>query len=419
MHGTIHMNPVLMYKLLAFFVSLIQTLPVMYDAVCVEAGVGPVGEVRLMPDWDTLRMLPYAKGHASVLANMYTIEGKPSDLCSRNFLKRMIDEAANSGLHVKAAFENEFNLLKPSEGGMGISPVDTTVYAATLSMDINHDIMMDIFDTLTQQGLEIEQYYPESAPGQQEISIAYTDAMNAANQQIAFRESVKAVAHKHQLVASFVPKIFPDKAGNGTHIHLSLHESDGTNITPSESNPNELSEIAKHFIAGMLEHLPALMAITVPSTNSYRRLQPCTWSGAYQVWGYANRESAIRVPMNPSLPNPTHFELKTADASANPYLALGAVIAAGLDGVCRKLSLPPPTQFDPSLLSEQELREKNIRFLPRNLGESVSELSMNKVLLDALRPPLAKALLAIRETEWKAMKEMTLEEEVQLLLQRY
>ena len=273
---------------------------------------------------------------------------------------------------MKAAFENEFNLLKPSEDGKGVSPVDTTVYAATLSMDINHAIMMDIFDTLTQQGVEIEQYYPESAPGQQEISITYTDAMNAANQQIVLRESVKAVAHKHQLIASFVPKIFPDKAGNGTHIHLSLHESDGTNITPSETNPNELSEISKHFIAGMLEHLPALMAITVPSTHSYRRLQPSTWSGAYQVWGCANRESAIRVPMNPSPPNPTHFELKTADASANPYLALGAVIAAGLDGVHRKLTLPPPTQFDPSLLSEQERREKNIRFLPRNLGESLS-----------------------------------------------
>ena len=391
----------------------------MYDAVCVEAGVGPVGEVRMMPDWDTLRMLPYAKGHASVLANMLTAEGEPSSLCSRNFLKRMMDEAAKSGLYVKAAFENEFNLLKPSEDGKGVSPVDTTVYAATLSMDTNHAIMMDIFDTLTQQGLEIEQYYPESAPGQQEISITYTDAMNAANQQIVLRESVKAVAHKHQLIASFVPKIFPDKAGNGTHIHLSLHESDETNITPSETNPNELSEIAKHFIAGMVEHLPALMAITVPSTNSYRRLQPSTWSGAYQVWGYANRESAIRVPMNPSPPNPTHFELKTADASANPYLALGAVIAAGLDGVHRKLTLPPPTQFDPSLLSEQERREKNIRFLPRNLGESLSALSKNKVLLDALQPPMAKALLAIRETEWKAMKEMTLEEEVQLLLQRY
>ena len=155
----------------------------MYDAVCVEAGVGPVGEVQLMPDWDTLRMLPYAKGHASVLANMYTIEGEPSSLCSRNFLKRMIDEAANSGLHVKAAFENEFNL-----GGMGISPVDTTVYAATLSMDINHD---DIFDTLSQQGLEIKQYYPESAPGQQEISIAYTDAMNAANQQIVLESATE------------------------------------------------------------------------------------------------------------------------------------------------------------------------------------------------------------------------------------
>ena len=391
----------------------------MYDVVSTAAGIGPVGELRMMPDWDTLRMLPYAKGHASVLANMYTAEGKPSDLCSRNFLRKMVSRAAESGLQVKAAFENEFSLLKRSENGKGVLPVDTTVYAATLSMDVNHDVMMDIFETLTQQGLVIEQYYPESATGQQEISVVYSDVMNAANQQIIFRESVKAIAHKHQLIASFVPKIFPDQAGNGTHIHLSLHESDGTNITPSGTNPNELSPIATHFVAGMLEHLPALMAITVPSTNSYRRLQPCTWSGAYQVWGYANRESAIRVPMNPHPPNPTHFELKTSDSSANPFLALGAVIAAGLDGVHRKLPLPPSAQFDPSLLSEQERQEKNIRLLPRNLGESLSALSNDQVLLDALEPQMAKALLAIREVEWNAMKDMSLEEEVQLLLQRY
>lgn len=242
----------------------------MYDAVSTASGIGPVGELQMMPDWDTLRMLPYAKGHASVLANMYTAEGKPSDLCSRNFLRKMVSRAAESGLQVKAAFENEFSLLKRSENGKGVLPVDTTVYAATLSMDVNHDVMMDILETLTQQGLVIEQYYPESATGQQEISVVYSDAMNAANQQIIFRESVKAIAHKHQLIASFVPKIFPDQAGNGTHIHLSLHESDGTNITPSGTNPNELSPIATHFVAGMLEHLPALMAINVPSTNSYR-----------------------------------------------------------------------------------------------------------------------------------------------------
>ena len=121
----------------------------MYDAVSTASGIGPVGELQMMPDWDTLRMLPYAKGHASVLANMYTAEGKPSDLCSRNFLRKMVSRAAESGLQVKAAFENEFSLLKRSENGKGVLPVDTTVYAATLSMDVNHDVMMDILETLS------------------------------------------------------------------------------------------------------------------------------------------------------------------------------------------------------------------------------------------------------------------------------
>ena len=396
----------------------LQTLPVMYDVTAPEGGIGPSGEYRLMPAWETLRVLPYAKGHASVIADMYTLDGEPSLLCPRFFLKRMIAEAAECGFHVQAAFENEFSLLKPGKDGKGWEPVDSTVYCETLAMDTSHDVLVDIFDALDNQGITIVQHHPESSSGQYEIAIRHSDAETAANQQIVMRETIKSVAMKHKLVASFMPKIFPNQAGNGTHMHISLHAKDGTNIMPS-GNPNELSPTALYFMAGVLQHLPALMAITVPSTNSYRRLQPGTWSGSYHCWGYANRECPIRVPLSPSRPSPTNFELKTSDATNNPYLSLGSVIAAGLDGVRRKLPIPPPVDVDPGSLSDEELKKLNIERLPSNLKDAIDALTTNEVLLNALQPQLSKALLGVRASEYSAMKDMTLEEEVSLLLQRF
>lgn len=391
----------------------------MYDVPAPGGGIGPAGEVRLMPAWDTLRILPYAKGHASVYGDMYTLDGKPSELCPRYFLKRMIAEAADCGLHVQAAFENEFSLLRQKVDGKGVEPVDSTIYCETLAMDTSHDVLMDIFDALTKQGLLIEQYYPESSTGQHEISIRHSDPMTAATQQVIFRETVKAVALRHKMIASFMPKIFPDQAGNGTHLHISLHKSDGTNITPCDTTPTELSSTALHFVAGILQHLPALMAITVPSTNSYRRLQPCTWSGNYRCWGYANRECAVRVPPSANSQSVTNFELKASDATSNPYLSLGAVIAAGVDGVRQNLPVPPPVDVDPGHLSSDELQKMKIDVLPNNLKVAIDSFMKDEVLANALQPQLLKAVLGVRMSEYEAMKDMSLEEEVSLLLRRF
>ena len=185
----------------------------MYDAVTAGSGLGPIGDLRLMPDWDTLRILPYSKGHASVMSNMYTNEGQPSPLCPRNFLRRMIAEASKSGLYLKAAFENEFFLLRQSAPGSDVVPVDDTTFCMTYSMDLTHTVIADICQSLIEQGLTLEQYHPESGGGQHEISILYSDAMRAADQQVVFRETVKAVAHRHQMVACFLPKILPNQAG--------------------------------------------------------------------------------------------------------------------------------------------------------------------------------------------------------------
>lgn len=390
-----------------------QAIPVMADAVAPGSGLGPVGEVWLVPDLATLRHLPYAPGHAQAMGDMVR-SGEPWPWCARQFLKRMICQAADQGLEIKAAFEPEFYLLQQDNGQ--IQPADETVFAASLSMDLQHAVIDAIADALSAQGVVLEQYYPESGPGQQELSVRYADALGAADQHILYRQTVRAVARQHGLIASFVPKIFPDAAGSGCHLHLSLWQG-GENIT-GDGNSG-LSPEARAFTAGLLTHLPALMALTTPSTNSYRRLQPHFWSGAFRAWGYDNREAAIRVPSNPAPPSPTHIELKTVDGAANPYLALGGAIAAGLDGIQRDLALADPVDVDPGTLSDPDRAAHQIDRLPTELKVAIDHLRQNGTLIDALGQPLAQTYLAVRQAEWDAMKDLSLEAEVKLLLERY
>jgi glutamine synthetase len=391
-----------------------QAIPVMQDVVAQGSGLGPVGEAWLAPDWSTLNALPYAPGHARVMANIL-YQGQPWALCPRHFLRRVLAQALEQGLEIKAAFEPEFYLLRLTESGF--APADDTRFASTLGMDLNQPVIDEIAEALLQQNIPVERYYPESGPGQQEISVRYTDALGAADQQIALRETVRGVALRHQLCASFLPKIFADQAGSGCHLHLSLWQG-GQNIVPDASG-RHLSLVARQFIAGILEHLPALMALTTPSPNSYRRLQPHSWSGAYRCWGLDNREAALRVPSNSFPPSPTHIELKTIDASANPYLALGAVILAGLDGIRQQMTPGDPVAIDPGHLPAAVRRQQSIDRLPACLGDAIGRLKQNTLLLDGLGPDLAQAYVAVRQAEWEALQKLSLEAEVELLLQRY
>jgi glutamine synthetase len=392
-----------------------QALPVMADVPVSGGGLGPVGEVRLVPDPQTLTMLPYAPGYVQFMGDMVR-DGSPWPCCPRHFLRCMIAEAAAADLTIMAAFENEFYLLQPSMDW--IVPADRTVFAATLAMELHREVIGAISDALTAQGITVEQYYPESGPGQQELSMGYTQALQAADQQVLFRETVRSVAGQHQRRASFVPKLFPDQAGSGCHLHLSLWRK-GKNLVPDADHPGQLSLVARRFMAGILAHLPALMALTTPSVNSYRRIRPHCWSGAFRCWGFDNREAAIRVPTFPEPPSPAQLELKTVDASANPYLALGAVIAAGLDGVRQDLPLAEPVQVDPGNIHESERRALGIDPLHQSLGAAIADLEKDWVLLKALGSDLAAAYLAVRRTEWETMKGWDLDREVELLVDRY
>jgi len=395
-----------------------MALPVMYDSVVPETGLGPIGEVRLMPDWSTLTVLPFAEGHAQVLSDMIISEtGKVWEHCPRGFLRRQIRKLEDRGLTLKAVFENEFFLLRRNAEGVLIA-ADDTVFCATGAMNLHREYINDLADALIAQGLEVEGFYPESGPGQQEVNIRYADAAQAADRQIIYRETVRGVATRHGLIASFLPKIFEDKAGSGCHLNFSLwrqHE----NISGDSQQATGISATAAAFISGILDHLPGLTAVTIPSKTSYRRIRPHFWAGAFRAWGHQNREAAVRVSKNKAGTQASRFELKTVDATANPFMAMGAFIAAGLDGLQRKLELPEEVKMDPALIPEQERLARGIDRLPRNLGEAIDALRNDDVLLAAMGQPLAKSYLAVRQNEWDNLKDLSLEEEVALLAERY
>lgn len=393
-----------------------QGVPVMYDGVVDGSGLDPVGEIILKGDLSTLTQIPYAPGHARMMGDMIK-NGTPWKNCPRGFLKRMINKARDDGLEIRVAFENEFYLLKTDDVNGEIEPSDSTPFASTYSMDLNHEIIEEIVESLTDQNITVEQYYPESGPGQHEITIKYTDALKAADNQIIFRETVKAIAHKHGLLASFLPKIFPDTAGSGCHVHMSLWK-EGLNILHDSEEDYDLSETAKEFIGGILHHLPSLMAITTPIPNSHSRIHPQMWTGAFQVWGLNNREAAIRV-IKTDNQDITHFEVKPVDASSNPYLALGAVIATGLDGVRKKIELPRPIQKDPATLSSVEMDKLGVKLLPNDMKETLLNLKKDETILGAMGPELSKSYLAVKNVEYEELSKLSLKKEVNLLLEKY
>ncbi len=372
----------------------------MLDQLVPEGSFGPAGEVRLVPDLATFAVLPYAPRSARLYCDMLTLEGEPWAVCARSFLKRMIARAGERGLVLRAAFENEFTLAR-QEGDRYV-PLDWSRYGSSIGMDTAAPVMIEIVEALLAQGVQPEQYYPELGPGQQELPVRFADALRAADNQLTVRETARGVAARHGLLASFAAKPFPDQAGNGSHIHFSLwRTSDGKNHFHDPRGRYGLSDAAYAFMGGVLHHLPALVALTAPTVNSYRRLQPRLWCGAYAAWGPDNREAAVRVPSTRRglEMESTNLELKPCDPTSNPYLALGGLLAAGLDGLARQLDPGAPVLVDPDTLPEAERRRHGIRRLPASLGAALDELERDEVLREALGEALVREYLAVKRSE--------------------
>ena len=378
-------------------------------------GMGPVGEVRLIPDRDTFTILPYAPKRALMLSDLITLERRPWDACPRDFLKRMIARAESMGLTIQAALEPEWYLAQ-KEGNTFI-PCDETLCNASIGHTFTQSVIDDVVEALETQGLQVEQYYPELGHGQHEMSIRHTEALRAADNHLVYRETVRNVAWRHGYYASFAPKPYPNQPGNGCHIHFSAWDRDGErNLFFDPSGVHNLSTLAFQFMAGVLEHLPALVALTCPSMNSYRRLAPGSWSSAFACYGPDNREAAVRVPSlfwGEEMAS-ANLELKSSDSSANPYIALGGLIAAGLDGIERGLRPADGLRIDvdPGRLTSEELASRGIQRLPTSLEEAANNLESDAALTGAMGQSLANSYLVVRRADWELFSQHDAEFEI-------
>jgi glutamine synthetase len=383
----------------------------MLDHLQPVEGMGPVGEVRIMPDPTTFVPLPYAPGAGAMIADLTLPGGEPWDGCARSYLKQAVADLASAGYALSAAFEPEFTVGRreadPAGGPDVLVPIDDSLCYSATGFHRAHDYAHALLAALQAQGLQVENYYPELGHGQQEVSIRHAPALRAADNHVLYRETVRGVAFRQGLWASLAPKPIPGQAGNGNHLHLSLRDlgpggEPGTQAVFYDAGDRyQLSQTGYHFIGGLLAHLPALVALTCASVNSYRRLAPQMWSSAYTIYGMDNREAAIRIcsPMRADPAGSVNLEVKPSDSSANPYLALGACIQAGIDGIRRKLDPGEAVNVDPATLTDAERKASGAHRLPESLDAALAALRADELLMDSLGDLRRRAYLAVKESE--------------------
>lgn len=380
-------------------------------------GMSAVGEFRLIPDPKTFAILPYVPHTGSLLCDLVRLDGVPWEACPRSFLKRMIAQLAKFGMRAEVGFEHEFYLARQENGQY--APADHSLCYSSIGLDEQAKVIDTVLATLEAQGLSIELFHTELGPAQQELSLHQAEALHTADTVCLVRETLRGVSRSFDLYTSFAPKPFLDQAGSGAHIHLSLwgtteSEHPDKNLFYDTSARGGLSQLGKCFVGGILHHIRALVAISCACPNSYRRLLPHFWSSAYGAYGFDNREAAIRIP-SPFWgreAEAANLELKCSDHSGNPYLVLGALIAAGLDGIERNIDPGEPQQIDPGHYSDEERKLRGIRRLPTSLDEALDELERDQVLLDALGPLLAASYIAVKRNEAAFFKDKSPEEEV-------
>jgi len=286
-----------------------------HRSVPMGSGIGSVGDIRLIPDRETFVEVPHLKNTYRVIGDMFR-NGTPWDLCPRNYLKEAVLRAAQNGFTIRAAFEPEFYLLKLVEGKY--QPIDNGLYgdAGTLS-GISEWIDTNVI-SLEGQNVFPEIFHHESGPGQYEMSLRHADPIKAADDFLIARDTIKSISKQLGITATFCPKPLKEEIGNGLHLNISIWKQDVSNV-PSVHCDQKLSANALHFLSGVINNFDAVIALTCPSSNSYKRLQSSSWSGASKHWDYEDRSAAIRIPRSGISPI-THMEFRAIDATANPYL---------------------------------------------------------------------------------------------------
>lgn len=369
---------------------------------------GPDGDLRLFPDLDRLTPLAGQPGWAWAPVDRYDQRGTPHPGCQRMFARRMADRAAERGFELRMGFETEWvatrggpqvpeqaqqthQAQQPQEPEPPRYSSAAPAYGMARLVELS-PYVGEVLDALVAQRVEVLQIHPEYAPGQFEVSVAPSGPVGAADLAVLVRETVRAVSVRHGLAATFAPVVEAGVVGNGGHLHLSLWR-DGRNLCREGQGPCGMTVESEAFLAGVLRELPALLAVGSPSPASYLRLEPSRWAGVFQCWGPENREAALRfVPGAPDDPQGANAEVKCFDGAANPYLAAGAVIAAGLAGVEAKLTLPPPVSGNPA---QQDGQTR----LPTSLHEALRHFEASDLLREAMGDPLFEAVAAVRRAE--------------------
>ena len=376
---------------------------IMFDGSSIEGFVRiEESDMYLYPDPDTWVVFPWSAKEgrvARLICDVYLPDGTPFPGDPRGILKRVLKEAQDLGFTtMNVGSEPEFFLFKLDENGRPTMELnDKGGYFDLAPVDLGENCRRDIVLTLDQMGFEVEASHHEVAPGQHEIDFKYADAVTAADNIITFKLVVKNIARQHGLHATFMPKPIFGVNGSGMHTHLSLFVGD-KNAFYDETDELGLSQVARHFLAGILKHARGFTAITNPTVNSYKRLVPGYEAPVYVAWSVQNRSPLVRIPA--SRGQSTRIEVRSPDPSCNPYLALAVMLKAGLDGIKNKLPLPPAVDRNIYVMSEAERRDLGIDSLPGTLQEALECLKQDPVICEALGEHALTHFIEAKEIEW-------------------
>ena len=363
-------------------------------------------DMYLKPDLSTISLLPWEQDGepaARIVCSVLTPEGKLFSGDPRTILNKAIEVASAMNYRFWVAPELEFYLFSPKEEGQ-VTPIfqDRGGYF-DLSTGLSASIRKEMVHVLREMSVRVETSHHELGAGQHEIDFSPDDALKNADSLITTRYTIKAIAQKHGLAVTFMPKPFEGSEGSGMHIPLSLfHASTGKNAFSDVKDEYGLSETARYFLAGLLYHARGMSAILNPLVNSYKRLVKGFEAPVYISWARVNRSALIRVPkVNPQKINTTRLEIRNPDPSCNPYLGYSVLLACGLHGIKEKLPLPPPVEENLFAFDEVELQQRQILRLPETLGEALHELEKDTIIKEVLGDIIFTKFLSAKHREWQ------------------
>jgi glutamine synthetase len=368
-------------------------------------------DMRLVVDPNTYAVLPWSPAdmkRARFFCDIHQPDGKPFIGNPRNVLKRILEKIEERGWVFNVGAEPEFFLFKRNgdqPGNVHPVPHDVGGYFDFSAVDEAVRVRTEIMDAISEMGLDVEMGHHEVARGQHEIDFRFSDVLQAADNVITMKYAVKAIAAKHGLVASFMPKPIIGINGSGMHAHQSIFDKNGNNLFYDPNAEYYLSEFGRNFIAGQLAHARGMSAVLSPTVNSYKRLVPGYEAPVYIGWAQVNRSALIRIASAISDGKSVRAELRCPDPSSNPYLAFAVMIAAALDGIENKLVCPDPLNnvnvYD---LTKDKRVEMGIKELPGSLGEALQELERDPLLQETLGPVAYEAFLRAKKEEWTSYR---------------